>query len=407
MTRLFADYPWRVVVTTMNSGVITYFDNRATDRQFLFTLNGPAYHTGQVASDDTEVNRPYTAVGDPAYLTNNRRLIYALRRELHASPPYVCRFGGIVMPLEDQGADATTTRYTAYDPWQLMYSRPARNPDTGALIREAGIKYAAEDAPRASEIALDMLATSEAQDGESHIDYTTDPSLIEATPVLDVAFTIDQAQSVGEVWDNLVATGTIDIELRPFYDPNRPGKVCELRIKRLMGQTRFNTVIGWDIANHSALEMNRTIDRLANKVRFMSGAASKATTQEDAQSVIDNGAYWVQQVLGGGEHQAKADLLALAEMLIRRNGERVLTFNPIADRNGYNPLVDYRLGDFLPVWASQNLREPIGVDYAAALIAPNFPGAAGYQRVYGIPLTIDDNGVQTVEGLIASQDTQL
>ena len=61
---------------------------------------------------------------DPANLSNNLRLLYALQREEGATPPYVVQFGGIIFTPEDQGADAATTRYTAYDPWQLLMSRP-------------------------------------------------------------------------------------------------------------------------------------------------------------------------------------------------------------------------------------------------------------------------------------------
>lgn len=404
MTRIYADFPWRIVVTTLTGTPITWLDDRATDRQFVFALNTPAYHTGQVASDDLQINRPYPSSTSPAYLTNNRRLLYALRRELGASPPYVVRFGGILPSLEDQGADAATTRYTAYDPWQYLYSRPARNPDTGALLGEKGLRYAA--GTRASDIALDQLVTTEAQDGETHIDWST-TGLVENTVELEVPFDIQQAESVGEVWDALVETGTIDIELRAIYDAFKPGKVCELRIKPFMGTTRFNTVMGWDTAGHSVIELNRAVDRMANKVRFYSGAAAVATTQIDATSVAANGAYWAQQILNGSDHQATADLLALAELLIRRNGERTLTYNPIADRVGYRPLLDYGLGDYLPVWASQNLREPLSIDYDAYDADPDFPGAAGYQRVYAIPINVDDNGVETVDGIVTSQDSTI
>lgn len=433
MSRVYADFPWRVFITTRISQVITDLDSRGTDRQFLYVLNGPAYHTGQAAADDFEINRPYPNSDDPALLTNNRRLLYAVRRELGATPnPYVCRFGGIVMTLEDQGADAPTTRYTAYDPWQYMLSRPARYPLTGDLLGENGYTY--PKGQRASDIALDMLTTSEAQDGETHIDYS-DLGLVEDTAQLDAPFVIEQSQSVGEVWQALCDTGTIDILLDPIYDPiDRPGKVCELRIQPFAGEVRNNCVMGWDTGSHSVVELTRTIDRMANKVRFLSGAAATAVTASDATSIAANGIYWAQQSIGGSTHQAEADVLALAAMYMRRNGERAITLTPISDRLDYTPLRDYALGDYLPIWASRNLREPLGLDYGAApsggpsTLGVSISGAAvvgseltasisggespegareasGYQRVYGIPITVDDNGVERVEGLITSQDS--
>lgn len=404
MSRVYADFPWRVFITTLAGAVITDLDNRGTDRQFLFTLNGPAYHTGQVGSDDLEINRAYPADGDPAGLTNNRRLLFAVRRELTPpDTPYVPRFGGILMPIEDQGADAPTTRYTAYDPWQYMMSRPFRHPVTGALLGEKGYTYATGE--RASNIVLDSLATTEAQDGESHIDFS-DLGLIEDTTPLPAPFVISQTQSIGEVWQALCDTGTIDILLDPIYDPHlRPTKVCELRIAVFAGTIRFDSVMGWDTGSHSLVDMTRTIADMANKVRWISGAAKQAVAAVDAASVAANGIYWSQQSSAGAQHQAEADLLALAEMYVRRNGAREISFSPVADRLDYTPLRDYALGDYLPVWASRNLREPIAVDYDAYAADPDFPGAAGFQRVYAIPITVDDNGVERVESLVTSQDS--
>ena len=408
MSRVYADFPWRILITTLTSATITDLDNRGTDRQFLFTLNGPAYHTGQAASDDFEINRPYPAEGSPASLTNNRRLVFGLRRELGAGVtlldgPWVARFGGILMPIEDQGADAPTTRYTAYDPWQYMMSRPARNPVTGALLGEKGYTYPTGE--RASNIVLDMLATTEAQDGESHIDYSN-LDLIDDTSMLPAPFAIEQTMSVADVWSALCDTGTIDILLDPIYDPvYRAGKVCELRLRQFAGVIRYDTVMGWDTGSHSVVAITRTIDRMANKVRWLSGAAAHAVTAVDAASVAANGIYWAQQSAGGSKHQAEADLLALAEMYVRRNGERAITFTPLSDRLDYTPLRDYGLGDYVPVWASRNLREPLGVDYGS--FDPDFPGAAGYQRIYAIPITVDDNGVERVEGLLTSQDSEI
>src|ERR1051326_388914 len=108
---VFADLPIRTFVTTKESRTISILDHRATDRQFLFTLNQPAYHTAQVASDDVEINRPFPDADSPANLTNNRRLLFALQRMIGADPPYQPLFGGIIMTPEDQGTDTPTTRY--------------------------------------------------------------------------------------------------------------------------------------------------------------------------------------------------------------------------------------------------------------------------------------------------------
>jgi hypothetical protein len=56
-------------------------DNRSTGRRAVFTLNAPAYHEGQVGSDDPEINIPWPTATSPAFLAPNTRLIYGFQRE--------------------------------------------------------------------------------------------------------------------------------------------------------------------------------------------------------------------------------------------------------------------------------------------------------------------------------------
>jgi hypothetical protein len=411
--RVYADLPWRGIVTDINGETITLLDHRATDRSILYTLNGPAYHSGQVASDDVEINRPFPDPNDPAAVTNNRRLVYLFRREPRLAPcgpPYVCRFGGILMNVEDQGADAPTTRYTAFDPWQYLMSRPIRNPNTGALPPLDGLKFNAKDSPRASEIAYSFLVQSELFEGETHIDFS-DLSLLPPSSILTNGITFTEGTSVGEAWQQLCDTGTIDIHLDPFYDPNgTPGKVCKLRFVPqangvAAGPVRYGTIMAWDLPGHSLSAISRMVDgtRLANTIAFFAGEGGVAVgNQTDPASIAAYGQYWAQQFFPDTHDRVKVALLAVAELAIRRNGARSLTFDPTPERTEI-PLRDYGLGDFVPAWASRNLREPIGIDYAA--FDANDPGGSGYQRIYGIPIDIDDNGVARVRGILTSRDT--
>jgi hypothetical protein len=399
----FSDPPlWRLFVTDINSRVLSILDHRVTDRQFMYVLNGPAYHTGQVASDDQEINLPFPNADSPANLSHNLRFIYALRREMGASPPYVCRFAGILMQPEDQGTDAPTTRYTAFDPWQYMFNRPARNPETGALLGRIGYIYKA--GTRASTIATDMLSTTLAVDGETFITVGT----ITPTDPLAVDFTIDAGLSVGEVWQNLALTGTIDIYLAPIYEPiTDPGKLCRLEIEPFKGDVQFDAVMAWDKPGNSLTSISRLVDgtRMANFIRDYSGQGGyPVPIQTDAASVASYGTYWAQQYFPQANNQVLVELAAFADLQIRRNGQRTISFDPTPERSVLE-LRDYGLGDYLPVWASRNLREPLEVDYDAYLLDPDFPGAAGYQRVYAIPVTLDDAGVARVTGLVTSKDS--
>ncbi len=407
-----ADLPWRFFVTDRDARTLSIIDRRATDKQLLFTLNGPAYHTGQVASDDNEINQAFPTADDPALLTNNRRLLYGMRRELRASPsdpPYVCRFGGILMSVEDQGTDAPTTRYTAFDPWQYMMNRPIRQPDPPYDLPEVdGLKF--PPGSRASDIALTLLETTQAVEGETHIDFS-DSGLIEASTPLTYGIKFDAGLSVGEAWQQLCGTGTIDIHLDPMYEPiSAPGKVCQFRVVAqtsgtAAGPVVYDAVMAWDGPGHSLTSISRLIDgtRLANRVQYFAGQGGlPVPLQSDAASITEYGEYWAQQFFPGTQDRILVALIAVADLAIRRNGARSISFDPAPERSDLE-LLTYNLGDYLPVWASRNLREPLMVDYDS-FDADN-PGASGYQRVYVIPIAIDDAGVSKVTGILTASET--
>lgn len=412
--RVFADLPVRTIVTDINSETVALLDHRATNRQFLFTLNGPAYHTGQVASDDVEINRPFPDPDSPAAVSNNLRFIFALQRWQGYSPPYQPIFSGILMTPEDTGADAPTTRYTAYDPWQYLMSRPARNPASAtiaptAIVGTGGYQYEANT--RASDIALDQLGMTEIWDGETFID-TSDSGLLEPTDPFTVPFVINEGMTVGEVWTALCETGTIDIHLDPMYEPiTAPGKLCRLRFVaqrtgQAAGPVRYDAVMGWDKAGKSLAEISRMVDgtRLANKVQFFAGEGGvPAPAQTDAGSISAYGVYWALQFFPDSHDRTLVALAAVAELATRRYGAKSISFSPAPERSAM-PLRDYGLGDYLPVLASRNLREPLDIDYLG-FDADN-PGAAGYQRVYAIPLDVDDDGVTHVRGIVTVKENQ-
>lgn len=418
---------WRLIVTNLAGETLTTLDKRAKDRAFLFSLNAPATHTGLVPSDDPEINIPSPDPDSPAFVSHNTRLVYGLRRERRhgTSPePWLCRFGGILMTTEDVAADAPTTRYTAYDPWQYLMARPALNPDS-TFPTSAGIRYT--DA-RASDIAVELLANTIAVNGDVFID-ASDVGLIEDTDVIDGLTKFDQGLSVGEAWQQLCDTGTIDIVLNPIYDPiGRPGKLCELVISKQAGQVRYDAVFGWDRAGRNLTELSRLIDgtRLANKIKMFTGSGKGIPFQTDPDSVSTYGEYWSQQFsLGKQEQVSFALLLALAQLQIRKNGGRTITFTPAPELSPL-ALLDYELGDYVALWASRAFREPLGIDYdslAALAVSISGPptegetltaeitdetataGGVGYQRVFAIPITLDDDGVERVEGILTASDT--
>jgi hypothetical protein len=404
----YADPPtWRFIVCRLNGEVLTTLDGRASDRGIAFALNQPATTTGLVPSDDPEVNIPTSAAGR-ALLSHNTRLMFGLRRELRAgtsSLPYNCRFAGIVTQVEDVAADAPTSRYTASDPWQYLMSRPVRA-DDGSLPGQAGLTYT--DAS-ASDMALALLANTIAVDGPVFID-ASDAGLIETTDVISGVTKFDNGLSVGEAWQQLCDTGEIDIWLEPVYEPRTWGTdgpiLARLHIYKQKGAIRYDTVFGWDKASRSLVEASRLIDgtRLANEIQFYAGQGGNAvTTETDATSVALYGEYWAQQFMVGKDTQtAVVQAMAAAQLLIRKNGAKSIQLSPAPERS-YLPLRDYQLGDYVPVWSTRALRETMGIDYAS--FDANAPGDCGYQRVYAIPIELDDNGIERPGPLLTASES--
>jgi hypothetical protein len=66
--------------------------------------------------------------------------------------------------------------------------------------------------------------------------------------------------------------------------------------------------------------------------------------------------------------------MAVAELAIRRNGQRSISLDPGPERT-FVALRDYGLRDYVPVWSSKRLREPLAIDYAA--YDPDIPSGGG------------------------------
>jgi hypothetical protein len=371
----------------------TYFDNMRLGTGGCGTgdLFNTDFESGTLGSIFTGVVEEAEIVGDdptPAPET---------------TPPWTCRYAGIIMQLEDEGADAPLSRFTAYDPLQHMQNRPATF-DDGTLIDEGGYEV---NNTRGSDLILQLLANTEIEHGNTFIDFGQTAffdGTLEDTELLPDGFTIQHGTSVGEAIAQIIDTGTVDIILTPIYDPrNRPGICCELSIHIQAGEVQHEAIFAWDMPSRSLTGITRSLDgtRLANRVQFYAGqGGDPVTLQSDSSSISRYGEYWAQQFFpgkDGPDQDLLVELLALAELQIRKNGARAVALHPASERS---PLLfqEYGLGDFLPVYASKNLREPLSPQL-------NDP-PKGYQRVHAIPVEIDDDGIEQLRGILTSTDNQ-
>ena len=402
--RFFNSPPWRWVVTELDGTVVTFLDHLAMDRIITYRLNDSALAECRVPSDNPEVNilQSVGTMGSEPFVSEGDKLLFCFRRENPTSDPvtWVVRFAGILMQIEDEAAsDERSVAYshlTAFDPWEYMNHRPVRSlsssTDTG-LPGEDGLSFTATDA---GVIAATLLRNTIVEDGDAFIDagatyagtgfYT---GTIEPTVAIDINF--QQGCSVGEAWSQLVELDVLDIVLTPIWDPiNRPGYCVQMNIYPQAGEAQDEAIFAWDEPSHSLVGITRLQDgaQRSNVVFYragMGGVAGAAAIQEDMTSISRYREYWRQQFYPKQSIVSAVEALAQSQLQLTKNGKETVTISPAPERA---PLVfqEYFLGDRVPVYASSNLREAL----------------AGYQRIYGIPLMISDDGVEEVRQMLTS-----
>ncbi len=381
---------WRFVVTDLDSVVLTLLDHLASDREITFLLNQPARCVGKVPSASPEVNIP----GDDGYpfVAEGVRCLLGFRLE---AGEWVIRFTGIILQIQDTAEqDIAYSHFTAYDPWQYLFYRPVVNYLTGKLPGPKGISW---DDTRGDVIAGQVLRNTIAWHGNAFIDagpsyggtsfYT---GTMELTAQMDINF--PQGLSVGEAWQQLVATDTMDIVLTPIYDPvNRPGYLAELNVYEQAGSQRNAAIFAWDLPSRSLTQIDDLYDGTirANKVQYFSGQGGPpVAVQTDAPSVATYGQYWATQFFPGQNVPAAVVALAQQQLSLRANGQRTVTISPAPERSPL-PFTEYYLGDTVPVYASDALRGTV----------------SGYQRIYGIPISISDDATEEIRQLLTSEQT--
>ncbi len=386
--RFSTGQPWRFVLTTLAGETVTSLERLASNRTVTFTLNQPAQTAGQVPSDDPRVNITDVEVGlDAPHLSFADRLIYGFRREQRNPDLWVCRFSGIPLQIEDAASsDQPYSNYTAYDPWQYLYGRALKNFD-GSLVGVTGLSYSATAGDL---IVAELINNTITTDGECHVDLGS----FEATAAIDINF--QQGTSVGDALKQLVQTGTLDIWFEPIYDTSKPGICCSVHVYAQKGTTQDSAPFAWDTSRF-VNGISNLLDgaQLANTVQFYNGQGGPPVlpASVDASSVSRYGVWEAQQFFPAQIIPGPVMAMAALQLDLRKQGRRSVTItpNPLLSPK---PFIDYSLGDKVPVYATTRLRQEI----------PWSNSPTVYQRIYGIPITLGDDGVESVQRLVASPD---
>lgn len=411
--RFFEGYPWRLIFADIPSpgnpasiGVTSWAVQSQQNRQIVKTLDDAETITLDVDSADPTVNTIQTD-GYPA-VAQSKRVVYAFRRE-GGSPPWKCRAAGTVMIVEDEGdPDVTLTHLTCYDPLKYLEARPCVT-QAGDLPGAMGFQSWGTFGLRGDQIITGSLfATISwiyggfcfidaglAYGGTGYYEGT-----IEETD--QVLLQIQQGDSVADVWRSVMNSGNCDIVLTPIYDVNRPGYTHELNVYNLAGEDRPSAMFAYDTLNRSLSGISRLHDatpgNFSNVVQYFVGQGGPpAPLQINGSAVDDFGYYWATQFFPDQTIPSAAAVTALAQqaLYLARQGKRTLTVSPTPERAPI-PLNEYGLGDRVPVYATDRLRAPITSSFSV------YPPAAF--RVQAIPITIDDDGIEHVSGLLLSPD---
>lgn len=384
--RFFDTPDWRFALTTLGLSTLTLLDRAATNRTVTTFLNAPAVAEGLVASDNPKVNILHT--DGYAYLSEGDRFLIGLRREGVSGSDetvWVCRFTGIVMITDTTAQqDTANTRYVAFDPWQMLYKRPVRD-DAGALLDQDLVL----NSVTARDVLVAQLELSFTYDGNHYIDLTG--AELNDTDVMD-EYTIQQGFSIGELMDDLVATGTIDIVLKPVYDYTiSPVVISELQTYPVAGVYRPSVIMAWDQPGRSLVGIGNMREGAGreNTVRYHYGQGGPAADPPltDAASIARFGVYFGERFFPGQTSEAAVAKMMEKSLAALALGKRTLVVDPSPERSK-QPFVDYKPGDRITVNASANALEQL----------------SELQRVLAIPVQIDDNGVETVNRLLFTDE---
>lgn len=431
---------WRWLVSDLGGETITVLDKLASGRRVQPNLNAPLELTGSVPSDSPEINLLHT--DQLPFLAEGARQLYGFRRESDTIPYYKIRASTLLLQVTDaSGSGDARSSFTAWDPWQYLFAKPiyVTAGELGYfLVPRKGWTY--PPTQTGDQIVIEWLnnsltmadVTGPQASWFNFIDWGWSGfygsggtgSVIETTADFNTAvspgFNIEPGMSIGQAMQDMCATGNMDIVLLPIYDPvNRPGILCEMSIYAQSsdpdsgaGARNFGAVFAWDRPGRSAVGFNDQFDgtQRANHIQYRNGTSGPLVTPaNDADSIIRYGEYWAEESFPAQTQAASVYAIALEQLTLRKSYKQTLTVNPAPER-APEPFVDYGIGDRVPIYigtaqrgayqlGDNSSRQPLPAGYSGVLPSPD-PAVYVWQRIYGIPIDIDDNGTETVRELL-------
>lgn len=368
---------WKFELADLSGRRLADITAIARNRALAYRLNGVSRLSFEVPADDPKIRNVHT--DGYRYLEEGVRLVKGRRYELNPTTGvfgYKLRYLGLVWQVQDTGTENDAgCAVTCAD-----------------LLVRLGKRYTAK--------RREFTATQGTTIGKTLVD---EANVIAPTGIVTGTVEASPTRSVVYQWRQLLdAIGELstsfdgfDLDLVPNDDPATlsSSNLATLNFLGRKGTVRPNAAFVWGAAGHNVNRVERLVnmDKLANVVTLLgatnTGGDQILSSRVDAASVAALGRY--EDLEAFTEISTPTYLDALASDLIALSASRreLVQFVPAPGRSPL-PFDNFDLGDTVPITIGDRLRG----------------GLAGYQRVYGFDLVLDENARELVNGVYAKQE---
>lgn len=409
---------WRFVLCDL-LGIPISVLTQAQDKQLKFPLNRPASLSFTIPADIAEVNTIYQDDGynDPVLCTGTR-IIKAYRRHSAGGGNWYLQQNFIVWDIQDNGdGDTTRCSVNCYDGLQILRRRLIRK-DAFAPTETVRFNGADDGSGDLTGYPGDQIAKDLIDNTNSLLAYPTPISTnVDDGATFETAPRQNRAWDQQYIMDGLIEccdTGLLDVWVTPLerqdgilwaFHASPMRRTAE--VDELTFLTRPEVVLSYNAPGRSAWNFDRTesMETLSNAVNMFAGSSTGPTVAiADAASQLKYGIYESAEVVSDITSPTAVEALATEELLLRKERRQMITLLPTP---GLSPApwasdgsLAYFLGDTVQVIAGVGGNQGSGT----GLRSWTRSGVVGAQRIYGISVEIDDDGLEQISGIDTSPD---
>lgn len=368
---------WKFELADLAGRPITDITRIARKRALAYRLNGVSRCSFEVPADDPKVRNLHT--DGYRYLEPGLRLVHGRRYEYLPSLGkygFKLRYRGVVWQVQDTGTENDAgSAVTCAD-----------------LLVRLGARYTAKrrefTAAAGTTIGKTLVDEANAVTPTGIVTGTT-----EASPTRSIVYAYRQVfDAIGELSTSFDGFD-LDLVLNDDAATLSSSNLATLNFLARKGSTKPDATFSWGGPGHNVNRVERLLnmDKLANVVTLLgatnTGGDQILSSRSDASSIGAYGRYEALEAFSEITTQTYLDALSSDLLALAANRRELVQFVPTPGRSPA-PFDDFDLGDTVPVFIGDRLRG----------------GLAGYQRVYGYDLVLDEQGRELVNGVYTKQE---